>query len=77
MTGNRWDVSFLESMRKVGDPEADAVVSDVIKRHDIHLVNKMMLSIVANDDIVPDDMPKSVRDYLKKTACCPTGPTWS
>jgi hypothetical protein len=71
MTGNRWDVSFLESMRKVGDPEADAVVSDVIKRHDIHLVNKMMLSIVANDDIVPDDMPKSVRDYLKKTAVLP------
>lgn len=71
MTANRWDPAFLKSMRKVGDPEADAVVSDVIKRHDIQCVNDMMRSIVANDDIVPEEMPKSVRKYLKETAALP------
>ena len=71
MTSNRWDPAFLQSMRVVGDPEADAVVSDVIERHDIHRVNQMMRSIVANDEIVTEAMPKSVREYLKKTAVLP------
>jgi hypothetical protein len=71
MKANRWDPKKLQSMRKKGDPEADTVVSDVIKRHDIHRVNKMMASIVANDDIVPDQMPESVQKYLKETAVLP------
>lgn len=67
----RWDDAFLEGMRQVGDPLADAVVTEVVESHGIGRVNEMMGSLVRNDDIVPDDMPAVVRSYLLETERLP------
>lgn len=67
----RWDNTFLDAMRQVGDPLADAVVTEVVNSHGVGRVNEMMRSLVRNDDLVPADMPAVVRDYLLETERLP------
>lgn len=67
----RWNDSILEPMRQVGDPLADEVIAQVIHKHEIEKVNQIFLSLVENDDIVPDDMPPEVNEYLQETAVLP------
>lgn len=71
MSSERWNRDFLESMRTVGDPEADAVISQIIEEHEIRAVNKIMKSLTENDAIVPEDMPPIVHAYLDKTSALP------
>jgi hypothetical protein len=71
MTSDKWNVDFLESMRKVGDAAADAVITEIVEEHEISAVNKMMKSLTENDDIVPGDMPTIVHDFLNKTSSLP------
>jgi hypothetical protein len=71
MSSNRWDDKFLESMRQVGDPLADEVMAAVIHKHEIATVNRIFRSLVENDDIVPDEMPPEVNEYLEETAVLP------
>lgn len=60
----RWNDEILEPMRQVGDPEADAVIADVIDRHEVARVNQIFRSLVENDGIVAADMPPKVNAYL-------------
>jgi hypothetical protein len=71
MSYGRWDDTFLESMRQVGDPLADEVMAVVIRKHEIATVNRIFRSLVENDDIVPDEMPPEVNKYLAETAVLP------
>ncbi|HZD10294.1 MAG TPA: oxygenase MpaB family protein, partial [Candidatus Binatia bacterium] len=71
MRSERWNDAFLESMREVGDPEADAVIGDVVAHHGIAHVNDLMRSLVQNDEIVTGDFPPAVRDYLAESATLP------
>jgi hypothetical protein len=71
MSYGRWDDKFLESMRQIGDPLADEVMADVIRKHEIAKVNHIFRSLVENDDIVPDDMPPEVNEYLQETGTLP------
>jgi len=67
----RWDDAFLDAMRQVGDPLADAVVTEVVNSHGISRVNEMMRSLVRNDDVIAEEMPAVVRDYLLETERLP------
>jgi hypothetical protein len=71
MSFGRWDDAFLESMRQVGDPLADEVMTAVIDKHEIEKVNQIFRSLVENDDIVPEEMPPEVNEYLQQTAVLP------
>jgi len=42
MSSERWNVTFLESMRKIGDPKADAVITQIVDEHEIRAVNEMI-----------------------------------
>ena len=72
MASDKWSDAFLDSMRRVGDPPADAVIRDLVVRHDVERVNELLRSLVHNDDIVSADMPASVRDYLAQTEALPS-----
>lgn len=63
-------------MRLVGDPPADDVIRDLVHRHDIDRVNQLMRSLVRNDEIVPEEMPASVRDYLAQSEVLPGWTDW-
>jgi len=71
MSSERWNVTFLESMRKIGDPKADAVITQIVDEHEIRAVNEMMKSLTENDEIVSEDMPPIVRGYLEETSILP------
>ena len=53
MTDERWSDEFLNTMRQVTDPVADNVIGDVVDRHDMQILNRILRSLVENDEIVP------------------------
>lgn len=67
----RWNDAFLDEMRRVGDPPADDVIADLSQRHGIERVNGVMRSLVRNDDLIPEELPPSVRAYLRETEKLP------
>ena len=71
MTSPQWDVQFLQSMRRIGDPVADPVIASVVDQHQIDKVNVILRSLIENDDIVTEHMPLAVHEYLKDTAHLP------
>lgn len=71
MPTHNWDGSFLDAMRQMGDPPADALLTELVNRRGIEPVNQLMASLVRNDDLVPEELPAAVRDYLSETARLP------
>lgn len=71
MPVDRWSDEFLDAMRLVTDPSADAVIAQVVDGGDTQAVNRILRSLVENDDIVPGDLPPLVRDYLERSAVLP------
>jgi hypothetical protein len=71
MTDDRWSNEFLNAMRQVTDPVADDVIRDVVDRHDLQMLNRILRSLVENDEIVPDDLPARVYEFLDETAALP------
>lgn len=57
-------------MRKVGDKRADDVVEKVFKR-DVNEVNRIMRTLVRNDQPVPKDLPEELRGYLTTSLSLP------
>jgi hypothetical protein len=57
-------------MRHVGDKWADDVVEKVFNR-DVYEVNRIMRTLVRNDQPVPKDLPKEVRSYLTTSLSLP------
>ena len=66
-----WADSLLDSMRQIGDPQADKVVAELLAAGDIAPVNSLMKNLVANEFPVPEDLPATVRDYLARTDALP------
>ncbi len=66
-----WADSLLDSMRHMGDPQADNVVSQLFATGDITPVNSLMKNLVANEFPVPEGLPPTVRDYLANTDALP------
>ncbi len=66
-----WTVPFLDQMRQVGDPVADAVVIELFKDGDVAAVNDLMRNMVANEYPPPESLPPVVRDYLAQTDVLP------
>ena len=71
MTDDRWSDEFLNAMRQVTDPVADNVIGDVVDRHDAQTMNRILRSLVEDDEIVPDDLPPRVHEFLDETATLP------
>ena len=67
----RWSTEFLDSMRKQGDPEADAVIRALFAEGEVNAVNTLMETLVKNDGLPSPLLPKVVRDYLVETSKIP------
>lgn len=59
---------FLDGKRLEGDPLADVVVAKLIDSGDITTVDRDLLSLLRNDQLVPADFPAPLRDYMAMTA---------
>jgi ER-bound oxygenase mpaB/B'/Rubber oxygenase, catalytic domain len=58
-------------MRKVGDEPVDDVVKAVFKRGGVNEVNRIMRTLVRNDQPVPTDLPQELQTYLTTTMALP------
>lgn len=67
----RWTDPLLDHFRTVGDPPADAVVRTVFEAGTLDDVNRIMRTLVENDDLPSEELPAVVRDYLVETAQLP------
>lgn len=64
MTLDKWSNAMLDSMRQIADPPADGVVAAVINAGGAEAVNVLMRHLVGNRDLIPESLPKMVKDFL-------------
>jgi hypothetical protein len=62
-----WTDTFMDEMRTKGDPLADNVIARLFTEGKVGAVNQLMRSLVENDDIPSQDLPKYVIDYIEQT----------
>ena len=72
MTATTWTDEFLDEMRELGDPPADAVVAELFAGDEVGAVNRLMKTLIANDGAPPAKLPRVVRDYLDDTDDLPS-----
>lgn len=67
--------AYLDSMRAVGDPAADAVITALYSAGDeaVQQANLLLRELVDNDDIPAQSLPASLRDFLAETQA----PSWA
>lgn len=58
---------FIDSLQFEGDPTADEVITDLVSTGRIREVNKVLEAFRGNDQLIPENLPASVRDYLVAT----------
>lgn len=65
--------AYLDSMRAVGDPPADAVIAALYSAGDeaVQQANLLLRELVDNDDIPAQSLPASLRDFLAETQAPP------
>lgn len=67
----RWTDDFMDAMRDIGDPPADAVIEELVKHNSIDEVNHLMHVMVMNHDLPAEELPDIIEDYLQETAKLP------
>ncbi len=67
MSRSPWTHKFLDEMREIGDPLADAVVDEIFDGGKVGAVNTLMKTLVRNDGVPTRKLPRAVRDYLDAT----------
>ena len=67
MKSNRWTDSFLDEMRRLGDPPADVVVESLFEQEQVESVNELMKLLVHNDMPPPEALPLAARHYFDDT----------
>jgi anti-anti-sigma factor len=77
MAGIRWTDSFLDKMRQLGDPVADAAVAELFEVGQIQAVNQLMKDLVNNDYVPSADLPACIRTYLENTSGMPPWADWT
>ena len=74
MPTGRWsDDVFLDSLRQVGDPPADAAVRGLLEDGGGRAVGAIFGMLKANDTPLPADAPRPLRDFMAASAGLPPG----
>jgi hypothetical protein len=58
-------------LRGVGDPMADGVVAELLDSGEIAHANQVLHGLRHNDQLVPEDLPDVLHDYLAQTRVVP------
>ncbi|KFA91891.1 hypothetical protein Q664_18825 [Archangium violaceum Cb vi76] len=72
MRANRWTDDFLDGFRQRGDPLADETVKTLFQRGQVETANALLQQLIRNDQLVPDELPEMLREYLLRTEQLPT-----
>jgi hypothetical protein len=58
--------------RHLWDPEADAVIADVIEHHDVAAINRALRGWVRNDQPIPASLPSNLKDFIHEARKLPS-----
>lgn len=61
---SRWNTALLLQLEQRGDPEADAVVSELFETHSLPGVQRLLNSLTRNRGPIPDDLPECAKRYF-------------
>jgi hypothetical protein len=67
----KWSGAYLDRMREVGDPLADAVVTTLFEAGGVYSVWELMKTLIHNDHPTPDQLPAQMKSYLEATSKIP------
>jgi hypothetical protein len=67
MASTVWTDELLDELREIGDPPADAVVSEIFDEGQVESINHLMKTLVRNDGVPSKRLPRAVRRYLDTT----------
>lgn len=70
MTG-KWNIRFLESMRKQADPVADSVVARIIEYGQLDALNSVLKEINNNRGPISSSLPDFVHEYFERSEALP------
>jgi hypothetical protein len=71
MTEQRWTDEFLEKMRQQCDPLADEAVASLFHQGKVGTANALMKQLVANEQLLPAQLPPELRWYFEQTGQLP------
>ena len=73
MANALWTDLFLDNMRGQGDPLADQAVATLYDtdKKDLRRVNALMRSLVTNDQLIPEQLPPEIQEFLVSSSVIP------
>lgn len=69
---SRWTDQYLDELSARGDPEADAVIEDLMKDGDVQSASNVLQTLIRNTQPPPGELPDSVRSYLLDARALPS-----
>ena len=67
----RWNDESLDLMRQLTDPVADNAVNDLFESGEAGVVDDLMNHLVRNDQLITDQLPVNIQQYLQQTEALP------
>lgn len=71
MIDTRWSDTLLDTMRLAGDSVADGAIARIVAQGQVDAVNRVMRTLVENDDFPTADLPPAVDEFLEATRSLP------
>jgi len=68
----RFTDELLDGLRRVGDPELDALMPELMAGRHLEHVNRMLRSYRTNGQPVPDDLPEALQAWIERHAALPS-----
>lgn len=67
LPARKWDRDFLQSKRAKTDPVADKVIAQILENGELDTVNKLMETMMRNDEVPTHGLPTEVVEYFNTT----------
>ena len=67
----RYTDELLESLRSEGDPVPDQIIAELKRDGQVQEVNAILRSLIANDQLIPEELPDNIEFWLRDTGTLP------
>lgn len=67
----RWTKALLHEQEQIGDPEADVAIATLVEEDGVVAASRLLGTLTQNDQLVPENLPPSIRDYITEARQLP------